>query len=582
MSAFLPKNDPFPETRAAGLEQMRAEYQYNYAYVSPLAMVERLPLRDFPSWEWLVTVAERLLQILKNHTPLGIDPQALSRIREAQRRLVAFLTSPFADVEGLLGSIRDAIRAACDKGRPGSIEDYAAQFRAIGMPAVSRDYRDDKVFALMRLAGPNPVMLRRIARLDDRFPVSEEIFAAAMNGDSLAAAGAEGRLYLADYQMLENVDNGAFPDVQKYIYAPLALFAVDKASKELRPAAIQCRQQPGADNPIFTPADQYNWLIAKTIVEVADGNYHETITHLGRTHLLAEPFVLAAYRQLAVNHPLGLLLRPHFEGTLAINDMARRHLIAPGGIVDELLGGTIESSRSLTVRGLANYAFNDGMLPAAFRARGVEDTGLLPNYPYRDDALLYWQAIRRWAAAYLALYYPSDADVQQDSELANWFHELLAPDGGRVRGLGQNGGIGTRDYLTDAVTLILFTCSVQHAAVNFPQYDLMSYVPNMPLACFAEAPKLKSGATLHDYLAMLPPLEHAGLQLSIGYLLGSVHYTALGQYPLGHFQDPRVAKPLLAFQKELAAIGETIGQRNQQRRPYLFLVPSGIPQSINI
>lgn len=582
MSAFLPQHDPFPQLREAGMEQMRAEYQYNYTYVSPLAMVEQLPLRDFPSWEWLATVAERLVQILKNHTLLGIDPLALARIAEARSQLVAFLTSPFADFEGLMKSIRAAIRAACDDGRPHRIEDYAAQFRTIGLPAVCRDYADDKVFAQMRLAGPNPVMLRRVEKLDDRFPVREDTFAAVMKDDSLAAAGAEGRLYLADYQMLEQVENGSFSGVPKYLYAPLALFAVDKKTKELLPVAIQCRQQPGADNPIFTPVDLCSWLIAKTIVEVADGNYHETITHLGRTHLLTEPFVLATYRQLAANHPLGLLLRPHFEGTLLINDLARRGLINPGGVVDDLLGGTIESSRTLTVRGLANYGFNDGMLPATFRERGVEDASILPNYPYRDDALLYWQATRRWVAAYLALYYPSDADVQQDRELAGWLAELAAPNGGRVRGLGQNGVIGTCDSLTDTVTLILFTSSVQHAAVNFPQYDLMSYVPNMPLACFAEAPKVKSGATLQDYLAMLPPLDHAGLQLSVGYLLGSVHYTMLGHYPFRHFPDPRVAKLLDAFQTELETIGQTIQQRNQQRRPYLFLVPSGIPQSINI
>lgn len=151
-----------------------------------------------------------------------------------------------------------------------------------------------------------------------------------------------------------------------------------------------------------------------------------------------------------------------------------------------------------------------------------------------------------------------------------------------MRGLGQNGTIGTRDSLTDAVTLIVFTSSVQHAAVNFPQYDLMSYVPNMPLACFTAAPKAKSGATVQDYLDMLPPRDHAGLQLSIGYLLGSVHYTVLGDYAFDHFQDPRVMEPLTAFQKELADIDATIQERNQQRRPYVFLVPSGIPQSINI
>jgi hypothetical protein len=32
----------------------------------------------------------------------------------------------------------------------------------------------------------------------------------------------------------------------------------------------------------------------------------------------------------------------------------------------------------------------------------------------------------------------------------------------------------------------------------------------------------------------------------------------------------------------VANIGKTIDERNDHRRPYTFLVPSGIPQSINI
>jgi arachidonate 15-lipoxygenase len=135
--------------------------------------------------------------------------------------------------------------------------------------------------------------------------------------------------------------------------------------------------------------------------------------------------------------------------------------------------------------------------------------------------------------------------------------------------------------LIAVLTLVVFTCSVQHAAVNFPQYDVMSYVPMMPLASYTPAPTAKSGATEADYMAMLPPLDMAELQVELGYTLGSVYYTQLGQY--GHqFHDARLAEPLAAFQKNIAEIGEAITLRNQQRRPYRFLLPTGIPQSINI
>jgi hypothetical protein len=46
MTAFLPQQDPDRNTRAKDLETRRNEYQYSYTHVSPLAIVDRLPIRD--------------------------------------------------------------------------------------------------------------------------------------------------------------------------------------------------------------------------------------------------------------------------------------------------------------------------------------------------------------------------------------------------------------------------------------------------------------------------------------------------------------------------------------------------------
>jgi hypothetical protein len=48
-----------------------------------------------------------------------------------------------------------------------------------------------------------------------------------------------------------------------------------------------------------------------------------------------------------------------------------------------------------------------------------------------------------------------------------------------------------------------------------------------------------------------------------------------------------VRQPREAFEKRLWTIGKDIEERNQDlrnknRRPYTFLAPSGIPQSINV
>ncbi len=582
MSAFIPQLDPDRSTRESDLAATRGHYVYNHTYLSPLAMVECLPFWEQPSWQWMVTVGETALRVLANHAENDHDLRRRNDTHAKHSLFTEFVERASGEVHHLTHIIKEAIRSNVVEGPPHTLESYAAMFRSIGLPPIHHDFHQDRVFAEMRVGGPNPVVLRRVDRPVDHFPVTQEHFARAIPGpDTLEAAGREGRLYLLDYRMLEGIENSDYPDIQKYVYAPLCLLVLHRSRKVLMPVAIQCRQAPGPDNPIFTPDDGPSWQIAKTVVKVADGNHHEAVTHLGRTHLFVEPFVIATRRQLAANHPLHILLVPHFEGTLSINNMAKGYLVDNRGPVDELLGGTIESTRHLTVRGVQEYPFDRVMLPDTFRARGVDDPDLLPNYPYRDDALLFWGAIHRWVSGYLELYYHSDADVRADTELAAWFDELVAADGGRVVGIGRSGPTCTREYLADAATLIIFTASVQHAAVNFPQYDLMSYVPNMPLACYAPAPTSKH-ATHADYLAMLPPLNHANLQMGLGALLGTIRYTTLGEYGEGRFEDPRVAEPLRRFLDEIRQIGETIEARNRQRRPYEFLVPSGIPQSINI
>ncbi len=455
------------------------------------------------------------------------------------------------------------------------------------IPNIAKNFQDDEVFTYTRVAGYNPVMIQRVNKLGDRFPVTEVQYQEVMGSDdSLVAAGEEGRLYLADYGILSGAVNGTFPKEQKYIYAPLALFAVPRNADDstlIRPVAIQCSQNP-QDTPIFTPkSDQYAWLCAKSIVQIADANFHEAVTHLGRTHLFVGPFAIATHRQLPDDHPLSLLLRPHFEGTLAINDAAQRILIAPGGGVDELLASTIDNSRVLAAVGLQSYGFNEAMLPKQLQKRGVDDSTKLPVYPYRDDALLIWDAIHQWVSDYLSIYYHSDQDVENDAYLQAWAKEAGAYDGGRVPDFGEkDGGIQTLDYLIDAVTLIIFTASAQHAAVNYPQKDIMGYAPGVPLAGYKPVSLLKGEVSKEDYLDLLPPLEQAQRQLNLLYLLGSIYYKALGDYPENHFRDSSVNTALQRFKTHLQEIEKVIHQRNQKRPKYEYLLPTKIPQSINI
>jgi arachidonate 15-lipoxygenase len=494
------------------------------------------------------------------------------------------------------------------------LQPYRDLFQLVYIPEISKYFQFDHAFAAQRVAGVNPLVIHRVTQpLPAHFPVSADNYRQIMgDGDSLETAIADGRLYLADYKILETIPTPTiFPEnpedqanvVTKYGYAPLALFAVPAGTagqRALTPIAIQCGQDP-SKYPLFTPkSGQWDWLIAKTIVQIADGNHHELISHLGRTHFFLESFAISTPRQLAPNHPLYLLLTPHFEGTLFINDSALRGLVNKGGTVDKVLFGRLEDSLRVTVGSIRSTAaspfdFDDLMLPKALQARGVDDPTKLPVYPYRDDALELWAAIHAWAKSYVELYYATDAEVQADTELQAWCQELIATgeNGGQVVGFGEldaqgQRGLRTRAYLINAVTLLIFTGSVQHAAVNFPQAPYMTFGPNMPLAGYQKDAGTRTDTTAEDYLALLPPLTQADAQMSMTYVLGSVYYTQLGNYDREpdkeYFSGDSRVKPLLInFQQHLQEIERNIEKHNEQRPIYYdALLPNKIPQSINI
>lgn len=621
MQLFLPQDDPQPERRVKALADGRETYTYNYDYIPGAPMADKVPRQDLPSLAYIEKVTVQLLAIMVNTAKVDSALAEAEHRETALERWKHFLHTPVqemiqqieegADLHRPGQELEHAARIMAEvkqgglhyvfqqlqnkallgksKGRAERMADFELLFQEIPRQAIVDTYADDATFARMRTQGPNPVMLRRIDAVDDRFPVTDAMFQLTMGADdSLAAAGAEGRLFLCDYAALDGAQCGAFPDGQKFISAPLALFALPRGNgdRQLRPVAIQCQQAPGPNNPIFTPRDGHGWLIAKSIVQTADGNVHQAVSHLARSHLVLECFVLATRRQLAPNHPLRALLEPHFEGTVIINDAAQSQLMCDGGIVDALLSSKIEVSRALAAKGRADWRFNSALPRQDFADRGVDDTAVLPGYAYRDDALLLWDAIRAWVADFLGIYYQDDAAIRADGELQAWMAELLSADGGRMSDIGQNGGVETLGYLVDATTLVLFTCSCQHSAVNFPQYELMAYAVNFPLAQYRAAPTSKEGLGEQDYLDILPPLDMAHMQLDIGFLLGGIHHTQLGQYPdhlfAGYFSDQRVKDALARFQRQLEEIEQTIEERNAHRAPYQYLMPSSIPQSINI
>jgi len=585
----IPQEDSNKVARAIELARGRERYAYDYSWPPEVAMPEKIHAADQWTIEYLLKAVEINIAVVGN----GVDATAQVIEEEEKREFGAVLKSALS-VENLDESFFAGAQFVSRKSsteRPRSIAEYQNYFGVFEKPPVLQRLnalsgrpsarQRDQLFGWQRIAGVNPMVIHSVTRLPDHFPVTEAHYTRAMGaGDSLAAAAAEGRLFLADYALLDGAAQGVTGGRQKYMTAPLALFAVAKATGSLMPVAIQCTQTPGVGAPIFTPGDGYRWLMAQTFVQVADANIHEAIEHLGCTHLIMGAVCMGMRRQLAESHPLRVLLEPHVKLTFAINNNARSGLVSKGGTVDQIMGGTIEATLGALKAGMDRFSLQDSAPRKALAARGVLDPTGLPVYPYREDAVPVWDAINGFVRAYIALYYKLDSDVAGDIELAAWLDELGSEEGGRLKHLRP---VNTLPDLIELMSNIIFIASAQHAAVNFPQYPFMGYVPNMPGAGWAPAPTMDTPDTEAELLLRLPPWNMTTLAADTVWQLSEVRVNYLGKYGITAFSDPRTSPLIRDFRAALEAVEEDIKRRDASRLlPYPFLLPSTIPASINI
>ena len=300
-----------------------------------------------------------------------------------------------------------------------------------------------------------------------------------------------------------------------------------------------------------------------------------------------EPIALATVRELATRHPVNVLLKPHFEFTMAINSFADEILINPGGGIEVGLAGTLESSLEFTNRGVSDYFknFSDFALPTNLRQRGVENSSMLRDFPYRDDGLLVWNTLEDYVSRYIGIYYKSDQDVRQDFELQNWLQALRKP--------ANEGGFGivslpetltNRDQLIDILTIIIFTAGPQHSAIAWIQYQYMAFYPNMPGALYQPVPTTKGKFASENRLtSFLPGVKPSLSRIQFITLVGTKSDPkAFTDFGKNSFQDPRAIRVLKGLQHRLEVVERRIEQRNKRRKVcYPGFLPSRMANSVS-
>ncbi|MFT4927329.1 MAG: arachidonate 15-lipoxygenase [Phenylobacterium sp.] len=515
-------------------------------------------------------------------------------------------------------------------------QDYEKLFDSIDKPEIltieSQDWMvgnekpclQDWFFGHIQIAGFNTTLIQGV-RIDQseakdaavlsellaKFPVTDKIFQDVLGDGSitLEQAAEQKRLFVVDYSMLEGATANIVHDRQRYITAGIALFywnpnppkGYQPGDGVLQPIAVQLGQKFDAQTtPIFTPnncsdandGDLMKWKVAKFVINVLCAIQHESVAHLGSCHLTVDPMVVCTNRQLSDLHPLSRLLKPHFRFTIQINNSAINSLIIPRGVVATNVGPAIASTLEIIGNARKVWQFDDNNPERLFKDRGV-DTDAIPQFAFRDDTLLLWEAIKPFVSNYLKFYYKSNDDVANDAELQAWVSELVKPgfaDFKGMNGLTMTGDedapakIESLDYLIEMVCQMIYIAGPRHASVNYAQYPLMSFMPSVGGTIYAPMPTKDEVLKTHeDCIKWYPPLDVGLYTFSFEFLLSEVQFDTFGHYPEECFDDARVLGYINDLQKELGGIEKTIEERNKSRAfPYVYQLPSKIPNSISI
>ncbi|XP_048771099.2 arachidonate 12-lipoxygenase, 12R-type-like isoform X2 [Ostrea edulis] len=463
--------------------------------------------------------------------------------------------------------------------------------QAVNCPdqAPEQQAQADHWFAWQMLNGVTQNLIRRVEEIPEEFLPFVDIIEDdhPYLNDALDVHAENEELFVVD---LADVSFN-----EPTLLSPIALFVIN--NNLLMPVAIRIDQNDA--NEISRPPPvvggfiaMQQWVKARMWFNMLGAQYHESITHLGFTHMLMDGVSVCLHRNLSERHPIYKLMLPHFRYMHSINELAISKLLGRGAFVDTDMYFGRTHMLKLIARRNANWNFLDQILNNDLNNRGVMD---LPGYHFRHDALLLQGAIQNYVQEYVSHYYDNnDENVAQDVEIQNFRIQLEAD-----RTMDGNTGCGMQgvpefDSIANLVTVLtnfIYICSVEHSATNFPQYDQYGFPPNMPATLLGQ-PELQNGANALD-IAM-PTGHQVFSTVKIMKVLTTVLTNSLGNYESVYLNAmDNIGRGFVEnFRMALAEIETTINQRNAgilqnqdgplQDYPYEWLLPSKVLNSISI
>lgn len=236
----------------------------------------------------------------------------------------------------------------------------------------------------------------------------------------------------------------------------------------------------------------------------------------------------------------------------------------------------------------------------------------IEDYPFANDGLLIWDAIKQWVTDYVTHYYPDPSLIESDQELQSWWTEIKTVGHGDKKDEPWWPHLRTPQDLIQIITTVAWISSAHHASVNFAQYAYAGFFPNRPSIARNKMPTEDASEEEWErfvnkpeqiLLETFPSQIQATIVMAVLYLLSE--HSPDEEY-IGQKMEPSWAENLAVkaaferFHRRLKEIEGIIDSRNGDQNlknrngvgvvPYELMKPfsgpgvtgKGVPNSISI
>ncbi|CZF78668.1 Linoleate 9/13-lipoxygenase precursor [Grimontia celer] len=605
-----------PEVADSGTWKYRGDldsYEYNFGVDDASLTFDGIQLME-----------GAIAYLCKHFDDIVKTPDIALRVLDVFRRIIGALTDNKPDAAHF--EIMDPILALFPSRKCNSVEEldfyptfcpthphYEDRIKQWPKPDYDQDFRSDDLIGWLMTAAPSPVFdyFKPYTEHQQNFPITNEHLkkVPGFENDDIDQAMAEGRLFIVDFKDFheETVAERNWDNYGARLHASISLFGISKESNALKTIAIQPTQTPQGSgfwedidwffvnifgygtnkhprSKIITAGDNYwAWQMAKNTVTTM-ASMAGVVDHLS-SHVYLGSIPVAYFRNITEHHPLRPLLDTHLMGLLTNNHTGiftevgfpTSDNVDPygdpfngllTGAIQHLSGFSSQTFLTSVLRRKSQYHFKTHSSPIDRHA----DPSLaqLKDFPQHDDNELA-PIISEWVDGYIRLYYHSDQDVVDDSELQAFLYETNHY--GMVRGFPDDAK--TIEELVDTVSRIIYWMSVNHgfsSFVSFMKLGALGFYRDHPIDPYHEYSE-------RDWLNICPPMNvGAGLFMfsKIFTDLPEDWFRSLGKYPKGQFShDPNVYPYLDNFQSQLKDLDEKIRAKNRERRwSYDLRMPS--------